>query len=73
VIGPDGAERHASPLPRTIFGPTCDSFDRLPGKLELAGDMQVGDYVLFDGLGAYSVAMSTAFNGYGLHQIVTVR
>ncbi|MEM9551311.1 MAG: hypothetical protein AAGA05_09055 [Pseudomonadota bacterium] len=33
----------------------------------------MGDYVLFDGMGAYSVAMSTRFNGYGLTDVITVR
>jgi ornithine decarboxylase len=73
VINAQGQARCGVPVPRTVFGPTCDSLDRLPDALGLAADMQVGDYVLFDGLGAYSVAMSTAFNGYGLHDIVTVR
>lgn len=73
VVGPDGAPRCGEPVTRTVFGPTCDSLDRLPDGLGLPADMQVGDYVLFDGLGAYSLAMSTAFNGYGLHHIVTVR
>jgi ornithine decarboxylase len=73
VVDPDGRARDGDATPRTVFGPTCDSLDRLPGMLGLPGDMRVGDYVLFDGLGAYSVAMSTAFNGYGLRDIVTVR
>lgn len=73
VVDSQGRARKGASVPRTIFGPTCDSLDRLPGALCLPTDMQVGDYVLFDGLGAYSVAMSTAFNGYGLHDIVTVQ
>ena len=73
VIDSLGQRREGKVTPRTVFGPTCDSLDRLPGRLGLPCDMQVGDYVLFDGLGAYSVAMSTAFNGYGLRDIVTVR
>lgn len=72
VVDPTGAPRLAPVRPRVVFGPTCDSLDRLPDGLALAGDAQVGDYVLFDGMGAYSVAMSTAFNGYGLRDVVTV-
>ncbi len=72
IVGPHGRMRNGKTVPRTVFGPTCDSLDRLPGALGLPVDMQINDYVLFDGLGAYSVAMSTAFNGYGLHDIVTV-
>jgi ornithine decarboxylase len=73
VVCSNGQARTGVRKPRTVFGPTCDSLDRLPGELGLPEDTQVGDYVLFDGLGAYSVAMSTEFNGYGLKEIVTVR
>lgn len=72
VISATGLVRTGAPVGRTLFGPTCDSLDRLPGELGLPADMQEGDYVLFDGMGAYSVAMSTRFNGYGLHDVVTV-
>ena len=72
VLSPDGTARSQRPLPRVVFGPTCDSLDRLPDGLGLPRDTQPGDYVLFEGMGAYSVAMSTAFNGYGLRDVVTV-
>lgn len=72
VLGPDGTDRAGDRTPRTLFGPTCDSLDRLPDGFSLPSDMQVGDYVLFGGMGAYSIAMSTAFNGYGVDEVVTV-
>ncbi len=72
VVSPNGTARTGEGLPRVVFGPTCDSIDRLPDGLPLPDDTQPGDYVLFDGMGAYSVAMSTAFNGYGLREVVTV-
>jgi ornithine decarboxylase len=72
VLAPDGRPRCAPLRPRVVFGPTCDSLDRLPDGLMLPADLEVGDYVLFGGMGAYSVAMSTRFNGYGLSDVVTV-
>ncbi len=72
VVSPEGALRRGDPRPRVVFGPTCDSLDRLPDGLGLPEDTQSGDYVLFPGLGAYSSAMSTAFNGYGLRDVATV-
>ncbi|TDK49674.1 type III PLP-dependent enzyme [Antarcticimicrobium luteum] len=72
VLAPDGAPRRGPPRPRRIFGPTCDSLDRLPDGLALPADAAPGDYVLFAGMGAYSVAMSTGFNGYGLRDVITV-
>ena len=55
------------------MGPTCDSLDQLPDGVPLPVECTVGDYLLFEGLGAYSLAMSTRFNGYGLSELVTVQ
>ena len=72
VVGSDGTHRAGERKPRVVFGPTCDSLDRLPDGLPLPCDSATGDYVLFPGLGAYSSAMSTQFNGYGLSDVATV-
>lgn len=72
VIDPQGRARQGAPVPRVVFGPTCDSLDRLPEPLPLPGDIAEGDYVLFDGMGAYSRSLTTRFNGYGLEDMVTV-
>ena len=71
VLGPGGMRR-GNPTPRVVFGPTCDSLDRLPDGLGLPDDTAVGDYVLFGTMGAYSIAMSTPFNGYGVDRIEMV-
>jgi hypothetical protein len=52
-------------MPRIVFGPTCDSVDRLPGELVLPGDLAEGDYVDLAGHGAYSTVTNTRFNGFG--------
>jgi len=72
VISARGEIRHGEPRGRTVFGPTCDSVDRLPGEVALPGDMVEGDYVVFHGLGAYSTATVTRFNGYGELGVETV-
>lgn len=73
TLAPDGSARVGKIVPRQSFGPTCDSLDRLPDGLPVPEEARVGDYVLFEGLGAYSLAMSTGFNGYGLSDVVTVQ
>ncbi|MEZ5752992.1 MAG: type III PLP-dependent enzyme [Paracoccaceae bacterium] len=65
VWSPDGFERVGPTRRRTVFGPTCDSVDRLPGDVPLPGDIEEGDFVLMQGMGAYSVATNTRFNGFG--------
>lgn len=72
VISPEGQRRMGGLRPRVIFGPTCDSVDRLPGDVGLPGDIAEGDYVVFSGMGAYSTATNTRFNGFGDMVVATV-
>ncbi len=62
---PDGRPRTGWPRPREVFGPTCDSVDRLPGMVPLPSDIAEGDHLLFHGMGAYSTVTNTRFNGFG--------
>jgi ornithine decarboxylase len=73
VIAPDGTARRGAAHARVVFGPTCDSLDRLPDPIPLPEDMEAGDYILFAGMGAYSRSLSTGFNGYGVGDPVTVQ
>jgi ornithine decarboxylase len=72
VLAPDGTRRTGQTEPRIVFGPTCDSVDRLPGDVMLAGDIDEGDFVLFQGMGAYSTVTNTRFNGFGELSVATV-
>lgn len=72
VLTQGGLKRHGAAEPRIVFGPTCDSVDRLPGEVELAGDIEEGDYVVFHGMGAYSTVTNTRFNGFGDLRLETV-
>lgn len=72
AIAPSGAIRTGQTTPRVIFGPTCDSLDRLPDGLGIPADSREGDYLLFPNMGAYSVALSSRFNGYGVKDIISV-
>ncbi|WP_317057187.1 type III PLP-dependent enzyme [Roseovarius rhodophyticola] len=65
VVSEEGTLREGAKSPRIVFGPTCDSLDRLPERLPLPSDIAEGDYVIFDGMGAYGECLATAFNGYG--------
>ncbi len=51
--------------PFRFYGPTCDSVDVMPGPFWLPEDVNEGDYVEIGMMGAYGVAMTTRFNGYG--------
>ncbi|MFC3060161.1 type III PLP-dependent enzyme [Paenirhodobacter populi] len=71
VFSPEGVKREGDTVDRIVFGPTCDSVDRLPGELALPGDLAEGDFLVFQGMGAYSSATNTRFNGFGQMEIVT--
>jgi ornithine decarboxylase len=55
-----------------LFGPTCDSFDELPGNVDLPCDIRPGDHIEFGCIGAYSLSGRTSFNGFHSDHIVTL-
>lgn len=72
VLDPRGHRRMGEIEGRVVFGPTCDSVDRLPGEVPLASDVAEGDYVIIQGMGAYSTVTNSRFNGFGELACVTV-
>lgn len=58
--------------PYRFYGPTCDSLDHMPGPFYLPADVQEGDYIEIGMMGAYGVAMSSRFNGFGDTETVEV-
>ena len=51
------------PRSRSVFGPTCDALDTISLAEELP-DLELGDLVYSENIGAYSHASSTWFNGF---------
>ena len=50
--------------PFRVFGPTCDSADVLPRPQMLPDGIANGDFILFEGMGAYTISSRSPFNGY---------
>lgn len=72
VLNAQGEKRTGEAMPRIVFGPTCDSVDRLPGEIPLPSDLSEGDFVIWQGMGSYSTVTNTRFNGFGELQMATV-
>lgn len=72
VVTAQGETRDEDRSGRVIFGPTCDSVDRLPGEMSLPDGIAEGDYLIFHGAGAYSTVTNTRFNGFGAMSHATV-
>lgn len=47
----------------TIFGPTCDSMDCIAKDI-LLPELNVGDFLYFKNMGAYTTAAASPFNGF---------
>ncbi|XP_061650534.1 ornithine decarboxylase [Phyllopteryx taeniolatus] len=59
--------------PSSIWGPTCDGLDRIVEQCDLP-DLHVGDWLLFENMGAYTVAASSTFNGFqkpDIHYVIS--
>ncbi|KAM7372669.1 hypothetical protein PAMP_009821 [Pampus punctatissimus] len=55
----DSEQRYRS----VIWGPTCDSSDKITENYWIP-ELEVGDWLLIDNIGAYSVSICTEFNGF---------
>jgi ornithine decarboxylase len=47
-----------------VVGPTCDSFDKISLAVGLPGNLEVGEFLYTENIGAYSIASATEFNGF---------
>ena len=54
-----------------VFGPTCDAFDTITLSAELP-ELEIGDLVYSENIGAYSIASSTYFNGFPPAKVVHI-
>jgi ornithine decarboxylase len=55
----------------SVFGPTCDAFDTISVAEELP-ELEMGDYLYAENIGAYSIASSTYFNGFPPAKVVHI-
>uniref|UniRef100_A0A667GA50 Antizyme inhibitor 2-like n=1 Tax=Lynx canadensis TaxID=61383 RepID=A0A667GA50_LYNCA len=51
-------------FPCTLYGPTCDAFDKLFREEVQLPELDVGDWLVFPSMGAYTSSMSSTFNGF---------
>lgn len=48
----------------SIWGPTCDGIDMITERCNLPGVLDVGDWLSFENMGAYTKCSATRFNGF---------
>lgn len=54
----------------SVWGPTCDSIDCVSPKTELPRALQVGDWLGFDNMGAYTICAASEFNGFEVSKVI---
>ncbi|KAH8919888.1 hypothetical protein BT69DRAFT_1336932 [Atractiella rhizophila] len=48
----------------SVWGPTCDSIDLVAKDAPLPTDLQVGDWLKWENMGAYTICAASQFNGF---------
>jgi len=48
----------------SIWGPTCDGIDVISEHCYLPGTLDIGDWLFFENMGAYTKCSATRFNGF---------
>lgn len=48
----------------SIFGPTCDGIDHITKSIRFESTLDVGDWLYFQDMGAYTKCSATRFNGF---------
>jgi ornithine decarboxylase len=54
----------------SLYGPTCDSDDYMPGPFMLPNSVREGDYIEIGQVGAYGRVFASPFNGFGQYDEV---
>lgn len=57
----------------SVWGPTCDGIDRITETISFEHELDVGDWLYFEDMGAYTKCSATKFNGFSdEHDVIYV-
>jgi ornithine decarboxylase len=67
------AQESADGIEYSIWGPTCDGIDRIAESIHFDHTLNVGDWLYFENMGAYTKCSATRFNGFSdAHDVIYV-
>ena len=64
-------ERNGPRYKSKIFGPTCDSIDKISDEVMLP-ELAIGEWCYIENFGAYTTAAASTFNGFQQTQVIYV-
>src|SRR5271169_6041804 len=72
----DSPERNLTPTTPgykcSVWGPTCDGLDCIAPSFQLPVVLEVGDWLYFEDMGAYTICAATCFNGFRASEVFYV-
>lgn len=64
ILSKQEGEINGKPTDYSIWGPSCDGIDLISAACTLNGVLDVGDWLYFEEMGAYTKCSATKFNGF---------
>jgi ornithine decarboxylase len=58
-------------IPSSVWGPTCDGLDLVIENM-LLHEMDLGDWIIFEDMGAYTLPVASPFNGFPIPKVHVV-
>jgi ornithine decarboxylase len=72
VVKPKLLKHHSEgekTMKTTIFGPTCDALDEILVGIDMPESIDLGDFIYFENMGAYTIPVASPFNGFPLPKV----
>jgi len=66
----EGAHEGAENMPMSVWGPTCDSMDQVLESVALPCGLTVGDWLVWQDMGAYTLSGACNFNGFEAPRVI---
>ncbi|ETS61101.1 ornithine decarboxylase [Moesziomyces aphidis] len=62
-VAVDSGDEAKELQPCSVWGPTCDSIDCVRDLVHLPKGLKVGDWLVYENMGAYTICAASTFNG----------
>ncbi|KAL8688208.1 MAG: hypothetical protein Q9218_005827 [Villophora microphyllina] len=73
VLSKQNDKDNREPTVYSLWGPSCDGIDLISEVCTLQGVLDVGDWVYFEEMGAYTKCSATKFNGFSdTHEVIYI-
>lgn len=73
TVANDSAACPSDAIAYSIWGPTCDGIDVISERIMLPALLDVGDWLFFEDMGAYTRCSATRFNGFSdNHEVIYI-